>query len=119
MGHVDLWEEILLILEAEGHEVHWLHLPFHIGIRGNDRADQLAAVGGVQIPRFIWLRLHEPGGQGGGGGRRGEGEQDILHGEPEVTGEDEEPPAQCLPLNTHARTHTHLCARHHRRRGCY
>ena len=45
VGHMDLWEAILHILEACGHVVHWLHIPSHIGINGNGRADQLADVG--------------------------------------------------------------------------
>ena len=52
VGNVDLWEAILLILEACGQctEVHWLHVPSHIGIRGNGRADQLAHVGLRESP---------------------------------------------------------------------
>ena len=39
--HVDLRAQVLQLLDAIGPEVQWLHIPSHIGIRGNKRADGL------------------------------------------------------------------------------
>ena len=45
MSRVDLWEEILSLFAVCGHEIHWLQVPSHIGIRGNHKAGELADVG--------------------------------------------------------------------------
>ena len=45
VSHVDLWEEVLSQLDVCGHEVHWIQVPSHIGIKGNHKADELADVG--------------------------------------------------------------------------
>ena len=43
--HVDLWTQMLNILDEIGPEIQWLHVPSHIGIRGNEKADFLANEG--------------------------------------------------------------------------
>ena len=48
--HVDLWIQILELVERWGEEVKWLHIPSHIGIKGNGRADHLADVGRRRSP---------------------------------------------------------------------
>ena len=48
--HVDLWTEILDMVEQLGEAVKWLHIPSHIGIKGNGRADHLADVGPRRSP---------------------------------------------------------------------
>ena len=37
---LDLWEEILTLLAASGHEVHWPQVPSHTGICGNHKVDE-------------------------------------------------------------------------------
>ena len=39
------WQQLLGELEAPGPSVQWLHVPSHIGVRGNDKADLLADMG--------------------------------------------------------------------------
>ena len=51
--HVDLWIEILDLLQQLGDEVKWLHVPSHIGIKGNSDADQLADVGRHKSPLLL------------------------------------------------------------------
>ena len=48
--HVDLWELILELTDRLRDEVKWLHVPSHIGIKGNGRADHLADVGRRRSP---------------------------------------------------------------------
>ena len=48
--HVDLWTQVLDILEKIGLEAQWLHIPSHIGIRGNEKADTLAEEGRRRSP---------------------------------------------------------------------
>ena len=50
VSHVDLWEEILSLLEICGNEVRWLQVPSHVGIKGNHKADELADVGRRKSP---------------------------------------------------------------------
>ena len=40
--HVDLWTQVLDLLDETGSEFQWLHVPSHIGIQGNKKADSLA-----------------------------------------------------------------------------
>ena len=47
---MDLWTHVLDILEKVGSEVQWLHVPSHIGIRGNEKADTLADEGRRRSP---------------------------------------------------------------------
>ena len=48
--HVDLWTQVLDIMKKIGYEVQWLHVPSHIGIRGNDKADTMADEGRRRSP---------------------------------------------------------------------
>ena len=45
MAHVDLWTQILHLVGKLGEAIKWFHVPSHIGIKGNGRADHLADVG--------------------------------------------------------------------------
>ena len=45
VGHVDLWEQLLQEIERAGPAVRWLHVPSHVGIHGNTKADTLADMG--------------------------------------------------------------------------
>ena len=38
-SHVDLWREVLPLLETLGHRVFVFHVYSHINLRGNDLAD--------------------------------------------------------------------------------
>ena len=48
--HDDLWTQVLDLLDTIGAEVQWLRIPSHIGIRGNERADNLADEGRRKSP---------------------------------------------------------------------
>ena len=48
--HVDLWTQVLDILEEIGLEVQWQHVLLHVGIRGNEKADSLADDGRRRSP---------------------------------------------------------------------
>ena len=39
VAHVDLWTQILHLVEKLGETIKWFHVPSHIGIKGNGRAD--------------------------------------------------------------------------------
>ena len=45
VGYVDLWEQLLQEIERAGPAVRWLHVPSHVGIQGNTKADTLADMG--------------------------------------------------------------------------
>ena len=51
MSNVDLdfWEEILTLLVASGHEVHWPQVPSHTGICGNHKVDERRMWDGVLL----------------------------------------------------------------------
>ena len=53
MSDINLWEDILSTLEVCGHEAHWLHVPSHIGIKGNHKADRLVDVGRCKSPLLL------------------------------------------------------------------
>ena len=59
VAHVDLWTQILHVVEKPAEAMKWLHVPSHIGIRGNGQADHLADVGRCRSPAF-WAHLHPP-----------------------------------------------------------
>ena len=42
VAHADLWAQILELTDRYGAEIKWMHIPSHIGIRGNEKVDQLA-----------------------------------------------------------------------------
>ena len=48
--HVDLWTQVLDILDDIGPEIQWLHVPSHIGICGNEKADSFADEGRRRSP---------------------------------------------------------------------
>ena len=50
VGHVDLWEHLLQEIERAGPAVRWLHVPSHVGIQGNTKADTLADMGRRRSP---------------------------------------------------------------------
>ena len=59
--HINLWTQILDIMYRLGDKVKWLHVPSHIGIKGNRRADHLADVGRPRFPLLfgrISIRPH-------------------------------------------------------------
>ena len=70
VSHVDLWEEILSLLAVYGHEVHWLQVPSHIGIRGNHKADESTDVGRQKSPLLFGHISVNIVGSGRWGGRR-------------------------------------------------
>ena len=47
---MDLWSQILATIEEPGAQVQWLHVPSHIGVVGNDKADLLADMGRRKSP---------------------------------------------------------------------
>ena len=55
VAHVDLWTQILHLVEKLGEAVKWLHVLSHIGIKGNGRADHLADVGRRRSPLLFGL----------------------------------------------------------------
>ena len=50
VSHVDLWTQVLDLIESAHSPTHWMHIPSHIGIKGNTRADHLADVGRRKSP---------------------------------------------------------------------
>ena len=55
VAHVDLWTQILHLVEQLRQAMKWLHVPSHIGIKGNGRADHLADVGRRGSPLLFGL----------------------------------------------------------------
>ena len=59
--HLDLWMQILDLVDQLRDTVKWLHVPSHIGIKGNGRADHLADVGRHRSPLlFGRISIHPP-----------------------------------------------------------
>ena len=87
--HVDMWTQVLNSLEKRGSEVQWLHVPFHIGIRGTEKADTLADEGQLRSPL---LREYVSAGP-----TAPEDEEpprlEVLYQEPPEMPEDPPPPA--------------------------
>ena len=86
VAHADLWAQILELTDRYGTEIKWMHIPSHIGIRGNEKADQLADLGRRKSPLLfgrisVSPRLEEE-----------EEERELLEGEASVWGYEEEPP---------------------------
>ena len=50
VGHVDLWEQLLQEITRAGPAVRWLHVPSHVRIHGNTKADTLADTGRRRSP---------------------------------------------------------------------
>ena len=55
-GHVDLWIEVLSLLEALGHRATVLHVCFHINLQGNVFANGLANDGRSRNLLYQYLR---------------------------------------------------------------
>ena len=55
VAHVDRWTQILHLVEKLGEAIKWLHVPSHIGIKGNGRAEHLADVGRRRSPLLFGL----------------------------------------------------------------
>ena len=86
VAHADLWAQILELTDRYGTEIKWIHIPSHIGIRGNEKADQLADLGRRKSPLLFGRISVAP--------RREdkEEERELLEGEASVWGYEEEPP---------------------------
>ena len=50
VAHADLCTQILELIDRYGTEIKWMHIPSHVGIRGNEKADQLADLGRRKSP---------------------------------------------------------------------
>ena len=86
VAHADLWAPILELTERHGTEIKWMHVPSHIGIRGNEKADQLADLGRRKSP-LLFGRISVTPRQDDE-----EEERELLDGEISVWGDEEEPP---------------------------
>ena len=51
VAHADLWAQIPELTERHGTEIKWMHVPSRIGMRGNEKADQLADLGRRKSPQ--------------------------------------------------------------------
>ena len=83
---IPLWAQILELTERHGTEIKWMHVPSHLGIRGNEKADQLADLGRRKSPLLfgrisVTLRQDDE-----------EEERELLDGEISVWGDEEEHP---------------------------
>ena len=85
VAHADLWVQILELTERHGTEIKWMHAPSHIGIRGNEKADQLADLGRRKSP-LLFGRISVTPRQDDE-----EEERELLEGEISVWGDEEEP----------------------------
>jgi ribonuclease HI len=45
VSHVDLWTQLLDAIEDAGSTLHWIHVPSHIRVTGNDKGDLLVDMG--------------------------------------------------------------------------
>ena len=50
---MDVWEQLLHEIELAGPNVRWLHVPSHVGIPGNTKADTLADMGRRRSPLLL------------------------------------------------------------------
>ena len=50
ISNVSLWEIMLNSLERPGHTVHWVKVPSHVTLQGNNEADRLAEQGRMSHP---------------------------------------------------------------------
>ena len=60
VAHVDLWTQVLHPVEQLGDAIKWLHVPSHISVKGNGRADHLADVGRCRSPLLFGLIFIRP-----------------------------------------------------------
>ena len=86
VAHADPWAQILELTERYGTKIKWIHIPSHIGIRGNEKADQLADLGSRKSP-LLFGRISVAPRQ-----EDEEEERGLLEGEASVWGYEEEPP---------------------------
>ena len=52
VSNVPLWEQLLAALDENPRTVHWVKVPSHVTIKGNNEADRLADQGRQLHPRF-------------------------------------------------------------------
>ena len=52
VSNVPLWEQLLAALDENPRTVHWVKVPLHVTIEGNNEADRLADQGRQLHPRF-------------------------------------------------------------------
>ena len=52
VSNLSLWEQPLLELDRPGRTVHWIKVPSHVHIDGNNEADRLAEQGRMSHPKF-------------------------------------------------------------------
>ena len=52
VSNVPLWEQLLAALDENPRTVHWVKVPSHVTIEGNNEADRLADQGRQLHPRF-------------------------------------------------------------------
>ena len=55
--NVDLWMELLELVDTVSPTLRWLRVPSHTDIPGNERADTLAEEGRVSSPLYLVLSL--------------------------------------------------------------
>ena len=86
VAHADLWAQILELTDRYGTEIKWIHIPSHIGIWRNEKADQLADLSRRKSPLLFGRISVAP--------RREdeEEERELFEGEASVWGYEEEPP---------------------------
>ena len=70
VAHVDLWTQILHLVEKLEEAIKWLHSPSHVGIKGNGQADHLANVGRRRSPHQKTRNQTTSRKSPSGGGRR-------------------------------------------------
>ena len=59
VNHIDLWIQILDFTEQLGDEVKWIHVPSHIGIKGNAGGSPRQC-GMATDPTVVWAHIHMP-----------------------------------------------------------
>ena len=98
VAHADLWAQDLELTDRYGTEIKWMHIPSHIGIRGNEQADQLADLGRRKSTLLFGRISVSPGPEEEE--EEEEEERELLEGEASVWGYEEEPPLpeeECPP----------------------
>ena len=58
--NVDLWIDLMQILDVSLAQFSWVKVPSHAGIPGNDRADELALSGRLSSPLYATVRARVP-----------------------------------------------------------
>ena len=58
--NVDLWIDLMQILDVSLAQFSWVKVPSHAGIPGNDRADELALAGRLSSPLYATVRARVP-----------------------------------------------------------